>query len=92
MDGVRDRVTEIEQLERTLVGDDGCLLSGSKPGGNGLFIGRGGIVADPVETRGNMEKAAGMHVVRQQVAAEATGTRLGRGEVSVLVRGNLQWA
>jgi len=92
MDGIGNRVAEIEQIERALVGDNGCLLTGGKPSGNYLFVGRGWVVADPVHARGNAEESAGAHVVRQQVAAEPAHASLGRREIAVLLRGNLEQA
>ena len=63
--GIRYYVAKVEDVQRTIVGDDGGLLPDSEPGGKNLLPRRLGILSETVEASSHPREAPALGMVCQ---------------------------
>ncbi len=85
VDGVRDHVGEVVQLQGALVGDDRTRITQWQPADHHVLVRAGGEMGQPVEAAPNVQVAATRsRVVAQRAAVHSGAERLRRGEVTGL--------
>lgn len=86
MDGGGDDIAQGKEIKGAVVGDDRPVLPGGQPGCHHFLSGRGGVVAQPVQTTPHPDEPTAMRMVGKEPPVETAATRLRGREVAMLLR------
>jgi hypothetical protein len=92
MNRVWDDVTQVQQIERALVRDDGNVFPDSEPRSEHVLAGRRWIFTQAIESMANADEPSALGVVREQGSTEAAPMGLLSGEVAGLSRDHMKQA